>query len=443
MAVNLKSPIPNQDGIDYEALVKDDRVHGSLYYDEAIYQEELEKIWYTQWIYIGHDSEVPNPGDFRTTAIGEQPIIFVRDSHGEVQVYLNRCRHRGNTICQQRKGNAQGFLCAYHGWTYNLNGDLTGVPFADGYNESFNKKEYALVKVPRVGNRRGFLFASMAEEGQSFDDFLGRAGAQIDRFCDISPSGKIAVSAGVFQMKVATNWKMWMENSVDTYHAPSTHASNAYMSSFQGEKAAKVQKKLDHSGPNPFDFVHVRDLGNGHTELDMRPMRQKIGMTYSGDWTEGVPEAAQNKFLAAMESFHGKEKADAIAIDGPPHTVMFPNLFFMLQDIRWAVPVSAHETYLYYAPTMLVDAPDEVNAMRLRRDEGAYGPAGFQLSDDLEIWERNFRGLKTRRDEWIMMNRGVGNDISVDPEGSPYQTKLSELSMRTQWQHYKKLMSEG
>ena len=295
--------------IDYSALVRKDRVHGSLYYDEDIFQEELEKIWYKRWIYIGHDSEVPNVGDYVTTFIGKQPIIIVRDSNNEVQVYLNRCRHRGNTICQKHKGRADAFICAYHGWTYNLEGELKALPLRDGFGKSFDMADYSLVKVPRVGNHRGFLFASMAEEGQSFADHLGLAKDNIDRFCDVSPSGKIAVSAGVWKMKVRANWKMWMENSVDLYHALSTHASNAYMAQMAGKKSPETAKKLPGS-IGQFDQVVVRNLGNGHTELDMRNLRQATGMTYTGDWTEGISETAQKEFLQKMEDFHGPARGN-------------------------------------------------------------------------------------------------------------------------------------
>ena len=436
MVANLSA---QQSSIDYSALIKNDQVHGRLYYDEDIFQEELEKIWYKQWIYIGHDSEVANIGDYVTTFIGKQPIIIVRDSNHQVQVYLNRCRHRGNTICEKFKGNTGGFVCAYHGWTFNLEGELKALPLAEGFGDNFNMADYSLVKVPRVGNHRGFLFASMAEEGKSFAEHLGLARDNIDRFCDTSPSGKIAVSAGVWKMKIKANWKMWMENSVDLYHAISTHASNAYMAQMIGQKDPTVTTKMPTS-IGQFNKVVLRNLGNGHTEADMRPLRRATGMNYTGDWTDGVPEAAQKAFVDQMEAFHGKQKADDIAIDGPPHTVMFPNLFFMLQDIRWAVPVSVDETWLYYAPTMLVDAPDEINTMRLRRDEGAYGPAGFQLSDDLEVWARNYRGIATRKEEWIMMGRGADMPTVPDSDGVPTQDDYSELTIRSQWQHYLKVM---
>ena len=115
--------LPRQD-IDYDALVKEDRVHISLYTDPAVFTEEMGKIFHRGWVYVGHQGEIPNQGDFRLKRIGLQPVIMVRDQHGQVQLLLNRCRHRSATVCQEGQGNARSFRCMYHGWTYHLDGEL-------------------------------------------------------------------------------------------------------------------------------------------------------------------------------------------------------------------------------------------------------------------------------------------------------------------------------
>ena len=97
---------------DYEQLVKDDRVSGRVYYDPAVFEEELAKIWYRDWIYVAHESEIPEPGDYVTRRIGLQPVIVSRDEDGAVHLLLNRCMHRGNTVCQSERGNAHAFRCA-------------------------------------------------------------------------------------------------------------------------------------------------------------------------------------------------------------------------------------------------------------------------------------------------------------------------------------------
>ena len=136
--------------IDYDALVKEDRVHLSLYTNPAVFADEMDKIFHRGWVYVGHQGEVPNVGDFRLKRIGLQPVIMVRDQHGAVQLLFNRCRHRGATLCQEGQGNTRSFRCMYHGWTYQLNGDLSGVPGEEAYGDGFKREELGLMKVPRV-----------------------------------------------------------------------------------------------------------------------------------------------------------------------------------------------------------------------------------------------------------------------------------------------------
>src|SRR5215467_3053113 len=131
----------SQPDIDYTALVKEDRVHISLYTDPDIFADEMDKIFHRGWVYVGHQGEVPNIGDFRLKRIGLQPVIMVRDHSGAVQLLLNRCRHRGATVCQEGQGNSRSFRCMYHGWTYQLSGELSGVPGEHGYGEGFERSQ--------------------------------------------------------------------------------------------------------------------------------------------------------------------------------------------------------------------------------------------------------------------------------------------------------------
>src|SRR6266849_5234660 len=122
--------------VDYQELIQSDRINGRIYYDPAIFREELEKIWYREWIYVAHESEVPEPGDYVTRQLGLQPVIVSRDEERKIHPMLNRCMHRGNTVCQSDRGNSHAFRCAYHGWTYDNRGALVGVPRAAGIDAS-------------------------------------------------------------------------------------------------------------------------------------------------------------------------------------------------------------------------------------------------------------------------------------------------------------------
>src|SRR5262245_3559408 len=157
-------------GIDYGALVKDDRVHGRVYTDPAIFAEEMDNIFSRGWVYVGHASEVPNPGDFRLRRIGQQSVIMVRDDEGRVRLLMNRCTHRANAVCQVERGNAKMFRCAYHGWTFRTNGELASVTYADRYDESFRKADFGLRRVPRLGVYRGFVFGSLSPVGTTLDE---------------------------------------------------------------------------------------------------------------------------------------------------------------------------------------------------------------------------------------------------------------------------------
>src|SRR5262245_16047218 len=147
-----------------ERLIRPDAVHGSLYSDPAIFAEELEKIWYRVWIYVGHESEIPNAGDFVMKSIGPQPIIMTRDGNGELHLLQNRCPHRGNQVCVQQRGNARGFACPFHNWTFAIDGRVTAIAFADGYHGQ-DMSGHRLAPVPRVASYRGFVFGSFAAEG--------------------------------------------------------------------------------------------------------------------------------------------------------------------------------------------------------------------------------------------------------------------------------------
>ncbi|RZI67650.1 MAG: aromatic ring-hydroxylating dioxygenase subunit alpha, partial [Variovorax sp.] len=210
--------------IRWDELVRDDHVHGSLYTDPAIYQAELQKIWSRTWVYVGHESEVPNPNDFVMKSIGPEPVLMTRDKSGSINLLHNRCPHRGNRVCMSEKGNARSFTCPYHGWTFANDGALRGYPFPSGY-EGADRSALGLGKVARVASHRGFVFGSLAEEGESLLEHLGAAAGAIDALCRNSPEGEIEVTAGYLKHKVKANWKFLVENETDGYHPSFVHAS--------------------------------------------------------------------------------------------------------------------------------------------------------------------------------------------------------------------------
>ncbi len=183
--------------VDYDALVKEDRIHGKVYLQPDIFEDEIATVFHQGWVYVGHTSEIPEPGDYRLAQIGWQSVIMTRDEDRKIHLLMNRCTHRANAVCQSERGNPHAFRYSYHGWTFLNNGDLTGVTYPKRYSAAFNKSDYGLRPVPRVGIYRGFIFASLSSEGILLDDHLGNpVKAQLDLFIDFSPEGELDVRSG-------------------------------------------------------------------------------------------------------------------------------------------------------------------------------------------------------------------------------------------------------
>src|SRR5205823_1230154 len=155
--------------------------------DQDVFESEMRLIFGGTWVYVGHESEIAEAGDYKTTTIGLQPVIVSRGDDGEVRVLMNRCRHRGTTVCQEPRGNARFFRCAYHGWTYGNDGRLTGQPFPGGYPKDFPRERFGLLRAPRVATYRGFIWASLISDGPSLEEHLGPVTSFLDEFCDVSP----------------------------------------------------------------------------------------------------------------------------------------------------------------------------------------------------------------------------------------------------------------
>jgi phenylpropionate dioxygenase-like ring-hydroxylating dioxygenase large terminal subunit len=408
--------------IDFRRLVQGDRIHGSLYTSDAVFRAEMEKIFHRGWVFVGHDSEVPQPGDYVTRTVGLEGLVMLRNAEHEVRVFFNRCMHRGNRLCSRERGHARALTCDYHGWTFSLDGDLKAVPYPGGFQK--DKATLGLKAPAKVENYRGFVFAAFDPGAVSLADHLGKARALIDRAVALSPVGRVRLSAGWVRQRFQANWKMLPENDTDGYHAGHVHAS--FLRVFRSQYDAIRSREEDR-------LSRVVDLGGGHVAIDAAPMYRR-----PFEWL-GTTEDRVADYRSLMDAAHGREAAERMLTDGPPHAVIFPNLFLGEMNIVIFQPLAANECVQWHTPLLLEGVPDSFNERILRQSEAAMGPSAFLLADDQVISERQQIALQGRSG-WLELSRGLARETEVDGVRSSHIS--DETTNRGFWRHYLEVMAQ-
>ncbi len=414
--------------INYEDLVRSDRIHAAVYYDPQIFADELEKIWHKGWVYVGHESEAPAAGDYVTKRVGLQPVIMSRSEDNAINLLFNRCIHRGNTVCQYEKGFANAFRCAYHGWTFANSGELIGITHKDGYDAEALSELSGLEKVPRVTEYGGFIFGSLSPTGITLEEHLGVGGrAAIDQLNALSPEGRITISGGMLKHKTRANWKMLYEAQVDGYHPFFAHQSIL----------ENVPDKRGISGDTSAKKMGASYLGMGHTELDLAAAGRATGRMFT--WLPGLKEERSAPYIKRLEEAYGPERAREILIEGPPHVNIWPNLMLAELNLFIIQPVAVDQSVQYDAPVFIKGVP-ELDEKILHYTEGAVGPAGFLLADDGEMFQRNFRGFQARSPEWVLLTRGRHREVAGEG-GFVSGHSSDEAHYRGYWAHYRRIMT--
>jgi phenylpropionate dioxygenase-like ring-hydroxylating dioxygenase large terminal subunit len=407
-------------------LVLPDRVHTSLYTDGKVFDEELEKIFYKTWIWVGHVSEIPDVGSYKTTFVGKQPVIVVRDRKKDIHVLLNRCRHRAATVCEHKKGKTSSFVCPYHGWSYALDGSLRGVPHPESYADLLDKGDHPLVSL-RMEQYAGMIFATFNDEIEPLEDFLGAAKKWMDLFMKQGGGYPIKV-AGEHRFRFPGNWKIQLENTTDAYHFPLVHKS------FLSSVDKQTEEMLDFVGGSGY----VEDLGNGHSVMVMIP--DLIDLEANLDLP--IPQRFEELAGQLLEEGYDDKAVRRIvrAVGGSGFNLnLFPNVACSMAFFRVLQPISVDETEIHHAVITMDGGPAVANRYRLRLHEHFQGPMGFGTPDDSEAWERVQKGANAGLDLHIMLNRGLaGEQKTVDGVASDVS---AETGMRAGYQQWKKMMS--
>ena len=408
-----------------DARIFDDRARGrflvprTAFTERDVFKREYAAIFGTCWLYLGHASELPEPGSFLTRTVARRPILFTRDKAGAFNAMLNACPHCGAMVCRERKGNSRAFMCMYHGWTFAADGNLMSLPGASGYPDDFKTDpQKQMVHVPRLERHGDFFFVNFAKDGEDLATHLGEAGDYLNLVAEHSAS-RMQIVGGTQEYSIRGNWKLLTESSFDGYHAACTHST--YLEYLKSANGAL--------GATPLSGVGI-DLGNGHALVEYsapwgRPIASWVPL-----WGEqGKAEIAS--IYAALQNRVGPQRADRIAHKNRD-MVIFPILVvndIMAITIRpffQTAPDSVEINAWALAPR---EESDWLRKYRLYNFTEFLGPGGFATPDDVEAIERCQRG-------YAASGEARFNDISegmLRAEGPSFD---DEEQMRAFWREW-------
>ncbi|MBB5213930.1 aromatic ring-hydroxylating oxygenase subunit alpha [Parapusillimonas granuli] len=407
------------------ALVDDQpeefRVSTSAYRGEDIFEQELERIFYGTWVYLCHESELANPGDFKSTQIGTRPVIVSKGRDGAIHAVLNVCTHRGATLCREETGNTRAFVCPYHGWSFRPSGELIGIPDEARYPDCFDKADKHLKAVPRIASYGGLVFGSFNPDVEDLETFLGGVKQHIDIWLKRTAGGAYRVATS-HKYGYAGNWKFQTENVCDGYHPGFVHRS-----------AFNTVRKFDGSFENRAVDVAVRP--GGYT----RGYPEGHGTLEAGAPLEsgGIDPAVRQAYNDKLKALHGAEAAAEILTNR--QFLIFPNLVIFDFNIRVIQPISHDRTEVYSYPLMIEGAHDEINSNRMLDAQTRVGTAGILSADDIDVFAGGQHALNAVGFDWITLSRGLKHE-EIKSDGERIGVYSDEVPQRAFWRKWRSMM---
>lgn len=405
-----------------------------VFNDDKVFRAEMERIFTNTWVFVAHETEIPNTGDYVMRKIGLDQVIVIRDTDGRINVLLNHCRHRGTEICHEDKGNARHFKCPYHGWTYKINGDFAGAPhFRDAY-EAVDAKKWGLHKAAKVDSYQGLVFASISGKVPSLKEHLGEATWALDAIFGLHPKG-MRVVATPERFIVRADWKSGAENFCgDAYHVSTAHLAAELSGFIPGvREVSTIARGLEFDNGNSFICHNITAWG---------PMFE--------NWAY-PPE------ISAQFDLSGLDEVQKDMIKNTPPTIgtLFPNMSYLrfpqpaepgqmpvpFTNIRQWQPVAPGVMEMWTWELEYDFVPEAKKREHYIAGQFGFGAGGVFEMDDTAVWE----GVaKAANSPW---NRAAGTRFhyqqrkaSPDPEwkgkGRYYNTIYGEYMQQGFWRRW-------
>jgi benzoate/toluate 1,2-dioxygenase subunit alpha len=408
---------------DIDRLIVDDVdqsefwVHRDVFRDPAVFELEMKYIFERNWVFVGLDSQAPEPNDYFTTWVGRQPIIVARDQQGQLGAFINSCAHKGARIAHHRNGNTKQWVCSYHGWAYDTAGKNIYIKDQDTgcYAEPFNRLDHNL-KAIKFGTYRGFLFASLSHEVPTLEDHLGDAKKMLDLVWDQGADGIEAIP-GVSSYTYNGNWKMQIENCIDAYHLTSCHPS--FMNIVSRRKAGESRNTQVKS----IDFNVMGDMKGGtscfprgHAVIySTNPLEDERGLFHHKAELVARCGETKTKWMLATRNL-----------------TIYPNVQFAENaslQMRIIRPLSVDKTEMTIYCLGAKGESDAAREIRIRQYEDFFNSSGLATPDDTIAYEDCQFGYRAKAMEWTQgtarglagYHRGgdeVAHELGIEPDSA-------------------------
>jgi salicylate 5-hydroxylase large subunit len=405
------------------------RIPFAVYTDEQRHQRELERLFYQgHWCYVGLEAEIPNPGDFKRTVVGERSVIMTRAADGQIHVVENVCAHRGMRFCRKRHGNATEFVCPYHQWSYQPDGTLQGVPFRRGVRQDgkvnggmpadFNPKDHGLTRL-KVAVRGGVVFASFDHEVESLEDYMGPT---ILQYFDRLFNGRKLTILGYNRQRIPGNWKLMQENIKDPYHPGLLHTWFVTFGLWRADN--KSELRMD---------AHHRHAAMVSTRGSMgQASGQAAQVTQVSSFKESM-QLEDPRFLDIVpEPWWQMDDQMPTAV----MTTLFPSVIFQQQvnsvSTRHIQPDGHGAFDFVWTHFGFEDDTPEMTQRRLRQ-ANLFGPAGFVSADDGEVIEFSQQAFDSKPQHRALAELG-GREVGETDH------MVTETLIRGMYEYWRKVM---
>jgi anthranilate 1,2-dioxygenase large subunit len=398
-----------------------DSIPDWVYTSDAIYEREVERIFHGRtWNYVALEVEIPNPGDYKRSYVGPTPVVVSRAEDGTIHVFENRCAHRGAEFCRNSRGNNKEFVCPYHQWSYDLKGNLQGIPFKRGVNKAggmpkdFKNENHGLKQLA-VATRNGVVFASYCHDMEPLEAYLT---PEILKDFDIVFNGRKLHLHGYYKNEVPANWKMYHENLKDPYHATLLHSFLVVFGLMVAGNESAMIADSKYGIHGTMASAKKEDKYAKVSEDTKKEMRS---------FHEGM-KLQDERFLEYIKEF-----------DSPWSVTMqtiWPNLIVQREmntlGVRHIVPNGPNSFVMMWTMFGYEDDTEEMTRHRLRQGN-LMGPSGFLGLEDNEALRFTQEGISKSTTDQSVLKLDAGNVGTAD-------SLISEAAIRAMYRHYREVM---